>query len=324
MTNILEQVYDAAFDDNNSLADLIDENVAWNVSFPLNEINGLSNVKQHYFSWIKNSLADVERKPFISIEGDYNGEHWIAATGYLVGTFSKDLLSIPATHKSLFLRYSEIAEIKDNKVVRCYTFIDFIDAMNQAGVNPIRPSLGHDGLVMPPTTLDGIPQTVKDSEHSIQSEHLVESMLTELGQFDGKSLSSMNLGKFWHPDFIWYGPAGIGTTRGIDGFRKHHQGPFLAGFPDRGINKTLCLISHNNFVATGGWPHMYGTHTGDNWLGLTASGKTVYPRVLDFWRREGQLLRENWVAIDIPDMLNQMGINVFELMQEQIKNKLKK
>ncbi len=36
---------------------------------------------------------------------------------------------------------------------------------------------------------------------------------------------------------------------------------------------------------------------------------------MDFWRREGERLAENWVMIDIPDLLNQMGLDVFERMR---------
>ena len=44
----------------------------------------------------------------------------------------------------------------------------------------------------------------------------------------------MQMPKFWHPRMNWYGPAGIGTGRGIAGFRNWHQIPFLNAMPDRG------------------------------------------------------------------------------------------
>ena len=37
---------------------------------------------------------------------------------------------------------------------------------------------------------------------------------------------------------------------------------------------------------------------------------------MDIWRREGALLKENWVAIDIPQILLQMGLDVFAQMRE--------
>jgi hypothetical protein len=34
-------------------------------------------------------------------------------------------------------------------------------------------------------------------------------------------------------------------------------------------------------------------------------------RVMDFWRREGDRLAENWVFIDTIDLLDQLGVDVF-------------
>lgn len=319
--NILERTYNRIFADKQALFDVLPNDCQWHGSHPINQLNGVNEIDQGYFSLLITAMPDIERKPFISfVDENEQGETWISSTGYFTGTFVNDLHGIPATGRSLFLRYMELAHIKDNKVFRCYTLIDFIDAMNQADVNPIRASLGHDGLVMPPTTLDGLCEDGKDLEYTKTSIQLVKEMHAELGRFDGVNLSSMDLLKHWHPNFIWYGPGGIGTTRGVEGFQQHHQAPFLIGFPDRGIDGTLCFTGHNNYVATGGWPHMYGSHTGDNWLGLQATNTRVYPRVMDFWRREGHLLRENWVAIDIIDMMMQMGIDVFKQMHDNIQS----
>ena len=35
-------------------------------------------------------------------------------------------------------------------------------------------------------------------------------------------------------------------------------------------------------------------------------------RVCDWWRREGDLLMENWVFVDIPNAMLQFGVDVFE------------
>ena len=35
-------------------------------------------------------------------------------------------------------------------------------------------------------------------------------------------------------------------------------------------------------------------------------------RVMDFWRCSNGLIQENWVLIDLPDLLLQMGVDVFE------------
>jgi hypothetical protein len=38
-------------------------------------------------------------------------------------------------------------------------------------------------------------------------------------------------------------------------------------------------------------------------------------RVMDFWRREGDLLVENWVFIDMVDLFLQLGVDLFERLQ---------
>ena len=213
------------------------------------------------------------------------------------------------------LRYTEVVRFAGDRIAECYIIPDFLDAMLQAGVYPLRPALGYSGLIMPPATQDGLCTASTDSAYSESSIQLVMDMLDCLRRYDGERLESMDLENYWHPDFLWYGPGGIGTTRGIGGFRRHHQGPFLRAFPDRDVDHHACTVASGDYVATGGWPHMHGTHLGGDWLGLPPSGKHLELRVMDIWRREGKLLRENWVAIDIPQMLQQMGLDVFAQMK---------
>lgn len=289
--------------------------VSWSACHPVNDLDGVDAVLQKFLLPLKVAMPDLERKPFIQVSGDYAGDYWIAGTGYLVGTFNNPLFGIPATGRSLYLRYTELVKIVDGQISQVYMFPDFLDAMQQAGVYPLRPSLGHSGLMMPPSTLDGLCVADQDPAYSASTVQLIMDMLDCLRKYDGKALESMDLENYWHPDFMWYGPAGIGTTRGINGFRQHHQGPFLNGFPDRDVDHHACTIACGNYVATGGWPHMHGTHTGGDWLGLPPTGKHLSLRVMDIWRREGSLLKENWVAIDIPHMLQQMGLDVFAQME---------
>ena len=63
---------------------------------------------------------------------------------------------------------------------------------------------------------------------------------------------------------------------------------------------------------TGGWPSVTATHTGDGWLGMPATGKSVRMRVMDFYRVENGLIVENWVPLDVIDLLLQMGYDMFD------------
>lgn len=296
----------------------LDSAVNWHVAYP---VDGLASAEAVVDGWLRplaRSLPDMERRPYIEIPGEYRGQRWLAGTGYFTGTFTEPLWGIPATGLTLHLRYTELVRFnRDQRVTECYLLVDFLDAMQQAGVYPLRAALGHPGLILPPATLDGrcIPADDPDPAYSRGTEQLVMDMLDGLRRYDGASLESMDLEKYWHPDFLWFGPGGIGTTRGIGGFRAQHQGPFLRAFPDRDVDDHACVVARGDYVATGGWPHMHGTHSGDGWLGLPATGRRLELRVIDIWRRQGELLQENWVAIDIPHMLAQMGLDVFEQMK---------
>jgi hypothetical protein len=276
----------------------------------VNHLTGPDAVAHGWLRPLLAALPDLERRSLIALRS-VDGSGWQAGTGYFVGQFKRDLLGIPATGRALYLRYTELVRVEAEQIAECYLIPDFLDAMAQAGVYPLRAPLGHPGLVPAPATQDGLYPCADDPSRSESSERLVMGMLDCLRRYDGASLQSMDLENYWHSDFMWYGPGGIGTTRGIAGFRAQHQGPFLTAFPDRDVDDHACTVSCGDYVATGGWPHMHGTHTGDDWLGLPASNRILEMRVMDIWRREGDLLKENWVAIDICHMLHQMGVDVF-------------
>ncbi|WP_293755405.1 ester cyclase [uncultured Paraglaciecola sp.] len=313
--SIINQFYDA-LRRNLPLTDIVSEDITLYACEPMNKLHGIDAIKEHYWNVLSQSLDNLERRPFIEFDSIDNNHKWIAATGYFIGDFVNDLLGIPATKKPVYLRFTEMLQLQNEKIINYYIIIDFLDVMNQAGVNPLRKSLGHDGLMMPPSTMDGLNPVESYVDQNQQSEQLVLSMLEELGRFDGKSLVSMQLENYWHPDFMWYGPAGIGTTRGISDFRKNHQGPFVFSFPDRVVDHKAAIIKKGNYVSTGGWPHMHGTHLTGGWLGLPPSGIKLELRVIDIWRRENHLLKENWVGIDIIHMCKQMGLDVFAMMKD--------
>ncbi|WP_242523794.1 ester cyclase [Microbulbifer salipaludis] len=322
MHTIIMQMYGAAAAAPSSsgavasaIAPLLTEDVTFCAAHPINDLQGSAQVAEQFFAPLLAAMPDLERKEYIAVPGEFQGKQWVNGTGYLMGTFAGDLFGIPASNAPAYLRYTEMVRFEGERIAEYYVILDFLDLMTQVGVNPLRPGLGFPGLVPPPsdTSLGLVPGTAAEGRASIE---LIEAMLDCLGGYDGKSLHSMALAEYWTPDFMWYGPAGIGTTRGIDGFRRQHQGPFLRAFPDRVVDRKQNLVGCGNYASTGGWPHMTATHSGEGWLGLAPSGRTIKLRVMDIWRREGGLLRENWVGIDIIHMLKQLGLDVFEQMRQ--------
>ncbi len=83
----------------------------------------------------------------------------------------------------------------------------------------------------------------------------------------------------------WYGPAGIGSARGISGFRNWHQIPFLNGMPDRG--QYLEEITYHffgdfgNYAAVTGWPNAVQTITNDGSSG-SRLGQALHHEIAGF------------------------------------------
>jgi len=198
-------------------------------------------------------------------------------------------------------------------VVEVQALWDIPEVMMQAKAWPMAPSLGREWQVPGPATQDGL-YASGDGQDSVE---LVSAMLAALGEFADGGVPAMQLEKFWHPKFSWYGPAGIGTGRGIQGFRDWHQIPFLNALPDRiGSLGTGNLFGEDQYAGFTAWPGMHMTVSGDGWLGIAPTGTKITMRSLDFWRTEHGLIRENWVLVDLLHVYDQLGVDVFARMRE--------
>jgi predicted ester cyclase len=238
----------------------------------------------------------------------------VCATGNLVGTFAEDWLDIPATGHASWLRYGEFHRVEDGQIAETRHLVDVLDVLRQAGYE-FFPALAPEVVIPGPTTQDGVLLDEQDEAASERTLHLVEDMIDGLHEYEEEGLDGMGMEEYWHEDFMWYGPAGTGTTRGIDGFQEFHQGPFLEAFPDREGGDHVARFAEGQYCASTGWPSIDATHLGDGWMGLPATDEPVTMRVMDFWRREGDLLAENWVFIDTVDLLSQLGVDVFDRLR---------
>ena len=124
--------------------------------------------------------------------------------------------------------------------------------------------------------------------------------------------------EFWHEKMMWYGPSGIGTARGLEGFVNHHQLPFRMTFRDRDYWKIghYVELGDGNYSMTAGWHSIDAIHGSKDWLGYEGTGKSVTMRVMDFYHHHEGLIRENWVPIDIAHILFQIDIDIFKLINK--------
>ena len=118
---------------------------------------------------------------------------------------------------------------------------------------------------------------------------------------------------------MWYGPSGIGTARGLNGFVDQHQLPFRLTFKDRDYWKIghYIEIGDGNYSMTGGWHSIECIHGSKEWLGYEPTNKKITIRVMDFYLHHEGLIRENWVPIDIAHILDQIGIDIFKLIHKK-------
>ncbi|WP_371170078.1 ester cyclase [Aliiroseovarius sp. 2305UL8-7] len=288
------------------------------LAHPLGNMSG-AELYDCAFAPLFEALPDLERRDLIVVVGDDGDGDWVGCMGHYMGTFVAPYLDIPPTGHLAHMRFHEFFRFEDNKIVEVQAIWDLPELMMQAGAWPMAPSLGREFCVPAPMTQDGL--SAHDPGTSQTSHDLVIEMLTNLSRHPSEGGPEiMQAERFWHPRMNWYGPAGIGTARGIAGFRNWHQIPFLNALPDRKGGTTGTLRAHffaeGNYVAVTGWPNMQMTVTGDGWLGIAPAGQKITMKSLDFWRVEGDRIRENWVLVDLLDVYAQLGVDVFARLRE--------
>jgi len=297
---------------------------------PVGTVKGSAGLMEAALSPLHAAMPDLERRDMIVVAATTpEGQDWIGCMGNYLGTFTSPFLDIPPSGHLAHMRYHEFFKVEDNKITEMQAVWDIPELMIQSNAWPMPPQLGKYLCTPAPMTQDGL---VVSGDGQATKDHVI-AMLTDLCRYPANpDPRVMNLEKYWHPNFNWYGPAGIGTSRGISGFRNWHQIPFLRGMPDRQIDSQgdpnsdyVGLSNHwipeGDYVGETGWPNMRLTLSGDGWMGIAAPNKEVTLRSLDFWRREvgGEhdgLICENWVLVDLLDLYAQIGVDVLARMRE--------
>lgn len=259
------------------------------------------------------AFPDLERRVTIEVAGlDGHGQMWVGHCGYWCGVFDAPFLGIPPSHRMAAMRFHDFVRVEEGRVVEMQSLWDLPELMMQAGVWPLSPSLGREWHVPGPATQDGLRVTGDGAE----ALGIVGDMLDGLGN-DPAGTPREVMARFWHEGCSWYGPSGIGTARGIDGFRKHHQAPFLGAMPDR-----RSYVEAGHFFGQGGyaaftaWPGMVCSVTGGTWMGIAGAGQEITMRSLDFWRVADGKIAENWVLVDLLHVYAQLGVDVLARMRE--------
>ena len=116
-----------------------------------------------------------------------------------------------------------------------------------------------------------------------------------------------DIGQFFSENFRWLGNQGCGTKNGLKEFQDNWQRPFQAAFSDK-----VCVDEAR--LAEGEWMAAFGrqeaTHSGV-FMGIAPTGKRVEIRYMDFWKVVDGKIVDNWVMVDFPHVLAQLGVDCF-------------
>ena len=286
--------------------------------YPFETLANAKDLVSDIYPQLVRAIPDLERRDTIVMQGaTEHGDYWVGCCGYYTGAFKQAWLDIPPTGRQVSLRFHEFFRIVDGRIAEMQAIWDIPELMMQAGVWPLSPSIGREWHVPAPASQNGLYRAKRDTAMSQASHQLVGQMCRDLGNYASGGVEAMRLAQHWHPNSSWYGPSCIGTGRGIEGFRKCHQIPFLKALPNRVGNADAGhLFADNDYVGFTAWPGMHMTVSNDGWLGIAPGNQEITMRSLDFWRCENGLIRENWVLIDMLHVYAQLNIDVFARMRE--------
>ncbi len=128
------------------------------------------------------------------------------------------------------------------------------------------------------------------------------------GMVDGLNDHTIDgIGAFFQESFRWMGNTGCGNKSGLREFQENWQQPFQAAFSDK-----TCIDEARLYM--GEWAAAFGrqeaTHSGE-FMGIAATGKKVEIRYMDFWKVVDGKIEDNWVMVDFPHVMAQLGNDVF-------------
>jgi hypothetical protein len=285
-----------------------------NVCHPFNKVTGAAGLLKAVLEPLAASFEGLYRRDDILMGGTSDGHGWVSCHGNYAGHFARDWLGLRASGRMEYLRFGEFHRLEGGRVVESFVFLDIPQLAIATGQWPIATSPGRDrgytGFLPGPTTQDGILLRDSDPARSESSKRLVEVMLAGLATKDE------SWRPYWHPNMVWYGPAAFGSFLGIENFAGF-QVPFEQAFSvwsggsrGNGVTRHFTRFGDGDYVCSGGWPSLMAVQRAP-FLGQPSRGDMLLMRVSDWWRREGDLLIENWVFVDIPDVLLQMGLDLF-------------
>ena len=144
-----------------------------------------------------------------------------------------------------------------------------------------------------------------DLSKTKKTQEVIESMVDGLNDHRIE-----DIGEFFSESFRWMGNFGCGTKSGLKEFQDNWQKPFQEAFSNK-----VCIDEARLFM--GEWAAAFGKqeaiHSGE-FMGIKPTGKKVEIRYMDFWKVSEGKIKDNWVMVDFPFVMKQLGVDVFNGM----------
>ena len=297
-----------------AIADFFATDAQINVVHPINDVAGPDGYQTDVLQPLLQAFKHLRRSDYIAFGGEMDNAEWVTSTGYYTGKFDQPWLGIQPTGTLMHLRFGEFHRMDNGQAVESYIYLDIPELMIAAGQWPIKDSPGRDrgftGYLPGPATQDGLQWQQNDPARSASSIEMVTAMLRSLATKDEAWRP------YWHPNMLWYGPAAFGSFVGIEDFAGF-QVPFeqtfsewIGGSVPGSRTKHFTRFADGDYICSGGWPSLNMLQV-KPFLDQPVTTERLYMRVCDWWRRDGDLLVENWVFVDIPHVLLQLGCDIF-------------
>jgi predicted ester cyclase len=142
-----------------------------------------------------------------------------------------------------------------------------------------------------------------DLSRTAETQRVIEAMVDGLNDHKISGIA-----EFFHAAFRWMGNAGCGTKNGLAEFQENWQRPFQAAFSDK-VAIDEARIFQGQWGASFGAQH--AVHSG-TFMGIPPTGRRVEIRYMDFWKVVDGKIVDNWVMVDFPHVLRQLGVDVFD------------
>ena len=144
-----------------------------------------------------------------------------------------------------------------------------------------------------------------DLSKTKKTQEVIESMVDGLNDHRIEDID-----EFFSENFRWMGNFGCGTKSGLKEFQNNWQKPFQEAFSNK-----VCIDEARLFM--GEWAAAFGKqeaiHSGE-FMGIKPTGKKVEIRYMDFWKVSEGKIKDNWVMVDFPFVMKQLGVDVFNGM----------